>query len=311
MKKLFFKLCLLSLTAAAMFTGILYLSSIEGVCDFVAKVTGSEPYEESLNSCNEVLAYIEEARLENDSTKLIIGDSVCNSLFNELEVYNPDYTIIGCNKGITMAGQYILLQEYFSCHDEVTDVYLIVTSNSLITGFDTEFGYPYAAIPFVKSGTISHLDEETVADMEELYYKPFLNKNVIDFLDQSTLARKLYLNVIKDLKPTKLTLSYPDVTIRYIKKMHTLCQEKGVTMHLISPPYADTEERRVIHETLQVEYENSELYPLFPKYFETILYYDAEMFPDGMHPYVDRSIKDEMVLEMIETNGGEWDVKIE
>lgn len=302
MRKLYAKGILIGFATALLCGLVLMLSAKDPYRGVITKLTGSESYQDKLNASHEVETYIEKAIANKESTKLIIGDSVCNSLFGDLADLNPDYSILCCNKGITMAGQYILAKDYLDTHENVTDVYLIVISNSMITGFDTDFGYQYAVMPFVKTDKIKYLDDETIEEMKNLYLSPFVSKKMVYFVEESPLMKKLYLNILKQFKPTKLTLSYPDVTTRYILKIQKLCEERDVTMHFISPPLADTPQRREVESTLQAEYEASALYEYFPNYYEGYLYYPAEWFADGIHPSVDRSQKNDMVREMEKTN---------
>lgn len=311
MKKLYAKGILIFLCVSLICLGVLYLSAVDPFRDLITKLTGSENYKDKLNASHEVEVYIDKAVLKDGSTKLIIGDSVCNSLFGELADLNPDYSILCCNKGITMAGQYILAKDYLDTHENVTDLYLIMISNSLITGFDTDFGYQYAIMPFVKTDRLSYLDEETITQAKDLYLAPFVTKEMVYFVEESALMKKLYLNLLKQYKPTKLTLSYPDVTTRYVKKIYDLCQEKHVSMHFITSPLADTEQRREVEETLQKEYQNSILYEMFPDYYAGYLYYPADWFGDGIHPSVDRSMKNDMVREMEKINHLSWNLRLE
>lgn len=311
MRKLYAKGILILAIVCLLCVGVLFLSAKEPFKTPITKLTASENYKDQLNASNEVETYIKKASQNKNSTKLIIGDSVCNSLFGELEELNPDYSILCCNKGITMAGQYILAKEYLDTHENVTDLYLIMISNSLITGFDTDFGYQYAVMPFVKTDKISYLDDETIRQMKDLYLAPFITKDMVYFVEESPLMKKLYLNILKQFKPTKLTLEYPDVTTRYIQKIYDMCQGKNVTMHFISPPLADSEQRREIEQTLQKEYKNSVLYELFPAYYDGYLYYPAEWFGDGIHPSVDRSMKNDMIREMEQANHIVWDLRLE
>ena len=311
MKKLIGKGCLLAIISVGLMAGIVYMSTMPVFSSLIATLTNSEAYASKLNASEEVITYINKAGEPDASTKLIVGDSVCNSLFGELQEINPEYKILCCNKGITMAGQYILTKEYLDTHEGVTDVYLIVISNSLITGFDTDFGYQYAVVPFVRTGKLSYLDEETIQEMKNLYFALFLDERVIDMVEASPLIKKMYLNVEKEWKPTILTLSFPDVTVRYIKKMHELCQERGVKMHFISPPLAESDERKEVEAVLKEEYEKSELYELFPDFYENYIYYPADLFPDGIHPNVDRSFKNEMIRSMEANMEEVWDLRLE
>ena len=311
MKKMYAKGLLVFFTVCVLFWGILYLSAIDPFRGWITRITGSEAYEQQLNASHEVETYIEKARQDDKTTKLIIGDSVCNSLFGELDALNPDYSVLCCNKGITMAGQYILAKEYLANHEGVTDLYLMMISNSLITGFDTDFGYQYAVMPFVKTDKLSYLDEETVEEMKDLYLSPFMTKKMVCFVEESPLMKKLYLNVLKDFRPTKLTLDFPDVTTRYLQKIYQLCEAEGVTMHFMSLPLADSKERREVEAVLKEKYEASVMYELFPDYYENYIYYPAEWFPDGIHPNVERSMKNEMVKKIREVNDLDWDLRLE
>ena len=82
-------------------------------------------------------------------------------------------------------------------------------------------------------------------------------------------------------------------------------------MHFISPPLAESDERKEVEAVLKEEYEKSELYELFPDYYENYIYYPAELFPDGIHPNVDRSYKNEMIRSMEEKMDEVWDLRLE
>ena len=82
-------------------------------------------------------------------------------------------------------------------------------------------------------------------------------------------------------------------------------------MHFISPPLADSEERREVEAVLQEKYEASVMYELFPYYYENYIYYPADWFPDGIHPNVERSMKNEMVKKIQEVNDLTWDLHLE
>lgn len=303
MKKLIMKLCLVLCLTAGMFALLVWLSMQDFSAGFINRITKSEDYAQQLMASGEVEYMINKARAQDDSTKLIIGDSVCNSLFGELQEKNPQYSMLCSNKGVTLAGQYILAHEYLENHQNVTDVYLMLITNSMITGFDTDFGYQYAVMPFVKTDTISLLEEDTVKTMKSLYYAPFVTKQGVSLIERSAMVKKLYLNALKKYKPNPYNLEFPKVTTDYIVKMKKLCDEKGVTMHFFTLPVADIPERHEIEKTLQERYEESVLYELFPGYYDGYLYYPDEDFSDGMHPIPDRNLRDEMIRQIEEKNG--------
>lgn len=303
MKKLLARLCLIAVTIALLFVLLIWLSMQSFSKAFINRLTKSEDYANQLMASGEVEEMIKMARSKDESTKLIIGDSVCNSLFGELREKNPQYSILCCNKGVTMAGQYVLAHEYLESHENVTDVYLMVITNSMITGFDTDFGYQYAVMPLIKTDTITLLDEDTQKTMRNLYYAPFVSKRGVSLIEKSALVKKLYLNALKKWKPNPYALDFPQVTTKYIMKIKELCEQKGVTMHFVSLPVADIPARREIEKTLQQRYEESVLYESFPHFYDNFIYYPADDFPDGMHPKPDRTLRDEMVKVIEEKNG--------
>lgn len=302
MKKLIGKLCLLFALLLLGFVLLAWLSTKSFSAGFINRLTKSEDYANQLMASNEVEAVLEKARTQDESTKLIIGDSVCNAIFGELQSVNPQYSMLCSNKGVTMAGQYILAHEYLENHPEATDVYLLLITNSMITGFDTEFGYQYAVMPFVKTDTISLLDEGTIQDMKDVYFSPFVTKAGVLLVEQSAMVKKLYLNALKKYKPNPYKLEFSELTTSHILKIEALCKERGVTMHFLALPVADTEERREIEKTLKQRYEESDLYASFPKFYDGFLYYPAEQFPDGMHPEANRALRDDMIHAIEEIN---------
>ena len=66
-----------------------------------------------------------------------------------------------------------------------------------------------------------------------------------------------------------------------------------------------------VEAVLKVVYEKSELYELFPDFYENYIYYPAELFPDGIHPNVDRSFKNEMIRSMEANMDEVWDLRLE
>ncbi len=78
-------------------------------------------------------------------------------MFRRLQKYNEDISIIGSNGAITLAGQYILAEEYLRNHPDATDLYLILLPESLTRTFDTSYGYQYAVMSFAETGTLQLL----------------------------------------------------------------------------------------------------------------------------------------------------------
>lgn len=282
------------------FTGLLLCLSTQKDCkEYIAILTGSTDYLEGYNQGPiEIIPYIHQVSQKDATTKLILGDSVTFRMYSELKNYNPDFCIAGSNRGVTMSGQYILLHEYLANHPDATDVYLILIEDSLLTTYETGYGYQYAVQPFLMTDTLSLLDEKTIRKMKHTYGSLAVNKKAAYFLNESPLGKKLYLNLLNNIHPVSSTYEISSISNQYIPKMYELCTQRGVTMHLLPNPLCGSLERHAIEDEIKNNYENSDIYPLFPDYFNELHYYDPSLFPDKIHPSVSREQLDDMIRDL-------------
>lgn len=288
------KLCLFAALFCVLLLALFWLSGRPRFRLWFAKITGSVEY---VAGEGEAEAYIRkvsaEASPEAPCTTLILGDSVCNQMFNSLQEGNPSICIDGNNRGMTLAGEYLLLDEFLRHQDGVTDVWLIVGPNMLQSDIDVLYGYQYVVIPFARYDMLDRLEPETTAYMKDLYGSLFLNKTVASMIGDSNVGRKLYLNYLKEKYAVKKAGEsgesgrYPlSMTARiYLPKIAELCGEHQITLHLLATPQADNEYRRdEADELLQyVEETEPEYADLFADYFDTLVFYPEEQFADGIH----------------------------
>lgn len=248
----------------------------------VAHYTDSEDLISVNVGPDEINPYIDQAQSSDGTSKLILGDSVCHQLFNPLQEYNPDFLILGSNAAITMSGQYILAKEYLNNHSQTTDIYLIILPASMLSTYDTSWGYQYAVMPFVETGTLKDLDDQTIEIMEQTYGGAlFLNQTVVNWIDDSAVNRKLYLNLLKNHSDGYHPENPLEIAERYILKLDALCQEQGVRLHLLSGPVSEANREYTMN--IKTLYEKSPLYHLNPHFFEDIYYYPAEQSDDAIH----------------------------
>lgn len=308
MGKLFKKSLLLSGILFALILSMLLLSAKSPYREKMAYWTMSEDYPAGEG---EVEAYIQSVRTEKDYTKLILGDSVCNQLFNNLQEYNGEYCIVGNNRGLTMAGQYLLMNEFLNTHENVTDVYLIVGLDALESEIDITYGYQYVVVPFSRIGVLDELEDETLDEMADTYGTLFLNPTVAVTIGDSSVARKLYLNYLKQKyateNPTAVTYgNLSDTTVLYLNKMYEMCDSKGIALHLLPDPLADTEYRREQADLLLTQFEETGLKERFPEYFSMIQYYPLKQFVDGVHfgeGYNNQTVYNEKIQELYLSEG--------
>ena len=255
--------------------GLDVLSMFGGTRQILATLTDSTKYISDHTGSADIIPQIEKAMENDGTTKLIIGDSVCRQIFNGLQDTNSeDFTIIGSNAAITMAGQYILAAEYLKVHPDATDIYLFVLPASLKRTFDTELGYQYVVMPFVETDTIDNLDEGTISLLENVYGKFFMRKNVVKAIDLSGINRKLFLNYLVDNSAGYEPAAYFEFADKYVCAIDELCRERNVRFHFY--PCPRTESYRQSMDDLKEEFNRSAVSKVNPDYMNMIYY-----FPDG------------------------------
>lgn len=297
MKKFILKAVLFAGLFGLLFFGVCAWSAVPSCKTFWAQVTNTTDYIEN-TAVKEILPAIEAVSREDGKKKLIIGDSVCYRMFDRSREKNKEYCIAATNRGLGMSGQYILGRIFLKNHPEATDIYLIITTNTLITGYETVHGYQYAVQPFVQTGYIDYLDEKTLDEMKKTYGSFVLNKRMLTFVDESPVAKKLYLNLLNTYFSKSVKMEIPDTVVRNIIRLDELCESSGVTLHLLPAPLPDTQQRRELEAELEILYKETKLYERFPGYYQNLTYYPEEYFSDGIHPDLDEEGMGGLILDI-------------
>ena len=299
MKKFYFKITLFIALIATILVACEYLSVREPFRTWIAEWTDSESFITGNVGSDEIKPYISRVQTSDGTTKLLLGDSVGRQLYVGLQDYNEDMAIVGSNAAITMAGQYILAAEYIENHPDATDIFLVVLPESLCRSFDTKWGYQYTVMPFVETGTLGRLDQDTLDIMKSVYGEFFMKEDVVYKIDRSAINRKLYLNVLKEHSESYVPKSKFALAEQYLMKMYELCNENGITMHLYACPLADNRVQEI--EAMKREYEETELYQIFPDFMDNIYYYPVEQAADGVHfsgDYANQEFYNEIIQKM-------------
>ena len=287
---------------------ILAIADYMSTCDdwnlIIARYTNSVDYLFGDVGTKDINPYIEEVEEHDGTSRLIIGDSICRQLFDDLKDTGGDFTIAGTNQAITMAGQFILAKEYLDNHPGATDVYLIVHPESLEKTFDTRVGYQYAVMPFVETDTINDLDPATIGIMESVYGRLFMRKDVVRIIDKSGINRKLYLNMLKTYRKDYEMNNRFELADLYICKIKEICDKKGVAFNLLPTPVSEIYKDYVMEMT--EEFKTSDIYKINPGYIDSIYYYPREQAGDSRHfsgGYADRTHYDQIIVKMYKDTG--------
>lgn len=210
------------------------LSATERFRGVFAALTDSSDYEEGAE--REVAAYLAKSRTPGSYTKLLVGDSVCAQMTEAFYDCNQQYCLVGNNRALTMAGEYLLVKEFLETHENVSEVWLMAGPDLLQTSIDATYSYSYVVLPFLQADLLGELDEETAEEMEETFGSFFLKKPVAELIAGSAVNRKLYLNYVKEREEAAKkgksgddrTDGMSDLAERYLRKIYELCDTQGV-----------------------------------------------------------------------------------
>lgn len=294
MKKLFLKgmlFCIIILSAVACF---IYLSAREPARSVIARWTNSEDFMTESG----MLPYFARAREANGSTSLIIGDSIANQLFSGLNANNPKTDILTTNATLLISGQYLLAQEYMKNHPDATDIFLVIHPLALTRTFDTEWGYRYAVMTYVETDTIDYLDENTIDAMASVYGAFFMQKNIVNLIEDSPVCRKLYLSYININREDYILESPFEMADQYVKKLYDFCLENQVELHIYPSPVSEYYKKQAME--LSEGYGNTWMATKFPDYFNQIMFYPDVWTEDFSHfsgEYVERGQLNEIIRQ--------------
>lgn len=286
------KLLIYMLILSVLICGLVYCSIKEPFRATLVKVTLSENYTD-----DDVLSdLISRANSINENSVLIIGDSIANQLFRNLDSDSDSVDVLTSNAAFMITGQYVVLKHYVENHPECKDVYLIIHPLSLSRNFDYEWSYKYSAAVLAKNNCLDDLDASTVKTMHEMYGYVSLTKPFIYMIEESPVCRKLWLNYMtmnREIKPLKSTFELADI---YVKNMYDVCKSNDVTLHLLSTPISMNHKAMI--DNITADYAESWISSIYPNYLEDIYYYDDIMSEDHSHfsgEYSDREHLDEMI----------------
>lgn len=279
MKKLFVFICVFAIGMGV----FLWSTSLPGYGYWWANILNAKEYA-IINSASTITYNIDKVREDVLYESLIVGDSVCAQIYNEFQDKNSEYLIIGSNRAITIAGQYAIIKEFLNCHPEAKEVNLIVIIDSFATEYDTTFGYQYGVVPFVITGLADYFEEETIGEIKDIYGPLAISDAFINIIAYSDVNSKIFLNMLneKDAETTG-EINVSQVTMTYLGKIAQLCEEKGVTFHLIPSPLMDTQERHLEAQKIEEELIESGYAEMCNLYFDNIIYYPEHYFADSVH----------------------------
>lgn len=256
---------------------VICLSTREPGRSAIARWTDSEEFMGESG----MLPFFKRAREQDGTTQLVIGDSICRQMFSGVSEYNPETSILATNAALMITGQYLLAEEYLKAHPDTTDIFLIMHPLTITRTIDTEWSYRYAFMTYSETDTLQYLDKNTMKAMRGVYGSFFMNKWVVQLVEDSPIARKLALSYMDFNREDYVQSSPFEIADQYIKKLYDLCEEKGVELHLYSSPVSEFYREQV--EELEESFRGTWISSRYPDYMNDILYYPSEWSEDMSH----------------------------
>jgi hypothetical protein len=255
----FIKKCLLALVieGAVVYLFSLAVLAIEYYLDFdIIHFNGFE-----------VIHSINKSKKKAAAKKLIIGDSTGNQLYSNYS-YNDSVYSIACNRAITMAGQYFLLNNFFKANSGnlPKEVILVYHPLSFRDNLD-RFAFHYLLKPFYNSDyPIDSVLNHYIVTV------PFYRITKLRFVQASNYMPSYDL-------PQEKNVWFSTITKDYLAKIRQLCQSKGVAFRMVSSPVR-SDIRAEVERTMSY-YPDSSAY--ITDYKRTIRYFDKSLFKDKVH----------------------------
>lgn len=282
MPRFFLRVASFCLAVALLFGGMLLLSAKEPFRTPLMLLTASEDYLYSAAQ-EDVLPHIDAVRDRDYCTALIVGDSMCAQVFGPFVGCNKAYLIDGSNGALTLAGFAALVDLFLQTHPHAADVYLVLTPETFARRVDSEQGYQYVAMPFSLSGTQDALTPDVQARLTGTF-GPLMRPAAMALAEASPLVKKLLLACVRQAVPDEPAQPLPELNAQQLTHISDLCAQRGVSLHLLCPPLADTPDRARTLADLEQAFRAQGFYETFSLYFSNVYWYPAGDFePDFIH----------------------------
>jgi len=230
----------------------------------------SEKYKEIVAG-DEIYISIDKSLKKDKHKKLIIGDSVGNQLFRNTKSYDC-FNSLACNQAISMAGQYILLNNYFSVGNEVDTVILICTPFTFTNNLDQVYTYHYFIKPFYK-------------DYHQLFSdKVYEQIHKVPYSEFYWVPNILTSNWAPNYKPddqVDYTFLSP-ISIEYLQKMKALSEEHHFKLIILPTPTRESR-RPEVEKINKQEIIANGLSNEFKDFFKDIIFLNDSNFEDHVH----------------------------
>ena len=233
------------------------------------------------------------AEKNTEYTEVIVGDSVARLIFApEYQDETKSICYLATNQAITVLGNYILLARYLENNPQTRKVTYIVRPHSLANPLWFNYSFQYFVIPFYNEKYMYFIDDETKEYIDERFGKIYANNDMVkSFIENNSYYMDVYLNnVLEQQLEVRDEKHLSSLSVKYLKLMRELCDEKGIDFKVIAAPLKDTEDNHDWTE-FKEQIVSEGLENILGGYIESITYYDDIYFSDEAH-FTDEYLKE-------------------
>ncbi len=228
---------------------------------YVKKVLGAEVY-----------FSIEKSKKRSKARKVLLGDSVGKQLFDGAQE-NDTVNSLTSNQAISMAGQYVLLDNYLKAGNTIDTAYVFFTPFSFVNNLDQIFTYNYFVKPFYRTEYMQLMTPEVKKQVSKIPFTDIAHWPAVLTSNWSPEFQT------KD-KPTFNLLS--PISAQYLHKMSALAKQHHFRLVLVAAPVSLKKKKEVELLNRQEIIDNN-LQQEFKGFFESIVWLDESNFKDGTH----------------------------
>lgn len=235
----------------------------------------------------EIFYALDKAGRNSGRTGVILGDSVCNQIWPQLED-SKNFSHIGSVWGISNCGTYLLLKKYLEHNPQTQEVYYVARPQT-IGDMGLGLGYENFVIPFINHETVNFIAPETKQALYDKYGKFFVeNEFIQSVLLNNTILLKYYLDNVNSKTPKTDTPDENEYhrisrnSVIYLAKMRELCREHNVKLYIRSVPMPDTDDNHN-WENFKQDVKTYGFEDILGDFVENIRYCPIEWFVDGVH----------------------------
>ncbi len=226
---------------------------------------------------------IEKANNPGNAEVVIVGDSVAKYITSNDKTLN-----LATNLWVSMAGQYIIVDNLIKHNKNVKKIYLFVVPESLENDLAGVGTYNYFIKPFYTTDNMAKFSSDTISKVN---VKPY------SILFTTPISKILPIFSIIDYSRSEQIVSkhfISPTTADYLRRIKTLCTSNNIQFAVLPCPISKTNFNRYmqnrINERISSDLIHYQLLDIMANYFSSITVLDDKYFlPDLFHSKDDNS----------------------